>query len=174
MDNLPNDVYIYHLSRYLTFRDLGNLIKTSKTFKKIYDKNEFWKEIYVLTCPNKWEINDNSIHFGNSAEIIEIMYSIQCSLIYNNPIDTNKFSKVFTMWNCQISNTPCEDISHYNINTLNRCGKIYNYDYKRKVLFEKGHSRLTHKDKNIIFLKQLILPNRLEWYDIVGNPTFYV
>ena len=56
MDFLPEEIHLIYLSQFLTFRDLGNLIQTSKSLKKIYDSTELWKKIYHRTCPDKWEI----------------------------------------------------------------------------------------------------------------------
>ena len=62
MDSLPEEIYVMYLSKFLTFKDLGNLIQSSKFFRNIYDTNDFWKKIYIMTCPDKWEFTENSRH----------------------------------------------------------------------------------------------------------------
>ena len=68
MESLPEEIYFYNISKYLTFRDLGNLIKTSKFFRHIYDNTDLWKKIYLMTCPNKWKFTDDSIHLNYSEK----------------------------------------------------------------------------------------------------------
>ena len=99
----------------------------------------------------------------------QLLYSLCDSWGNGSQIDIHGCNEIFTIWNCQ-NNNCCNDITHYDITTL-KSNKVRNYNYKRKIL-DKARSRLIHKDKNIIFLKQLIFPDHLEWYDIMGSPTY--
>jgi hypothetical protein len=169
MDSLPEDIFIHNISKYLTFRDLGNLIKTSVFFRDIYNNNDFWKKIYLMTCPNKWELTEHSNHLDYNETFRCMLIQLYRNWKNNLPIDIHECNNIFKIWNCQNSGE-CNDITHYDINSL-QSTKILNYDYKRKVL-DKSRSRLTDKDKNKIFLKQYIFPDRIEWYDIIGCPTY--
>jgi len=170
MDTLPKEIYTDILSKYLSFQDYGHLIKTCRHLNKIYDTNDFWKEIYVMTCPNKWEITNQSEHLNYSNHLLNIINELLISYEQKTEIDIHKCINILKIWNCQ-NKLDCQDITHCDINTLEQNGKIRNYDYKRMVL-DKARTRLTDKCKNIIFLKQSIFPDRLEWYDIIGNDTF--
>lgn len=172
LNNIPDEVFIEFLSKYLTFRDLGNLIKTSQYFRNIYDNNEFWRKIYLMTCPDKWEFTDNSKHLDYSDSLRCAIIEMGNSWEINSPIDIHDYNQILKIWNCQCTKYDCDDITHYDISTL-RSTKIRNYNYKNRVI-DKARSRLNDKNKNIIFLKQLIFPKRLEWYDIIGCDTFFV
>ena len=170
MESLPEEIYLYYLSKYLTFKDLGNLIKTSKFFRNMYDNIDFWKKIYLMTCPNKWEFTDDSKHLNYSEEFRCMIIQLCKSWKINSPIDIHECNEVFKIWNCQNSRHDCNDITHYDISTL-KSTKVRNYNYKNMKI-DKARSRLVDKGKNIIFLKQLIFPKRLEWYDVIGCPTY--
>ena len=171
MDSLPEEIYVMYLSKFLTFKDLGNLIQSSKFFRNIYDTNDFWKKIYIMTCPDKWEFTENSRHLDYSKKLYLLCCSLCSSCINDLEIDIHASNNIFKIWNCQNNGSSyCGDITHYDITTL-KSKEVRNYNYKNRVL-DKARSRLVHKDKNIIFLKQLIIPDRLEWYDIIGNPTY--
>ena len=170
MDFLPEEIHLIYLSQFLTFRDLGNLIQTSKSLKKIYDSTELWKKIYHRTCPDKWEITEDSEHIDFSDNIFNLLVLILDSYQNNKEIDIHNLVHTINIWNSQIKDD-YTDIAHFNVNTLNP-KPIRNYDYKRRMIninHGKACSRLRHKNENIIFLNQLILPNRLEWYDILGG-----
>ena len=123
-----------------------------------------------MTCPNKWEFTDDSRHLDYSEKIKYSVNKLGELWKINSPIDIHKYNQIFKIWNCQCTNPNCHDITHYDISTL-RTTEIRNYNYKGMII-NKARSRLNDKDKNIIFLKQLIFPERLEWYDIIGCYTF--
>ena len=50
--------------------------------------------------------------------------------------------------------------------------KIVNRQSYKDFFLNKARTRLIHKDRNILFLQQLVIPKRLEWYDIVNLPTY--
>tara|TARA_Y100000389_G_C17353742_1_gene459924 strand:+ start:224 stop:742 length:519 start_codon:yes stop_codon:yes gene_type:complete len=170
MESLPEEIYFYNMSKYLTFRDLGNLIKTSKFFRHIYNNTDLWKKIYLMTCPNKWEFTDDSIHLNYSEKFRYMLIKLCNSWKNDLSIDIHECNEVFKIWNCQTCVSTCNDITHYDISTL-KSTKVRNYNYKKMVI-DKSRSRLVDKEKNIIFLKQLIFPKRLEWYDVINSPTF--
>tara|TARA_B100001123_G_C15174907_1_gene972934 strand:+ start:739 stop:1284 length:546 start_codon:yes stop_codon:yes gene_type:complete len=170
MELLPDEIHLNFLSKFITFRDLGNLIKTSKLLKNIYDSTELWKKIYLMTCPDKWEFTKDSKHIDYSNKILNLSKLITNSYQNNEEINIHNYVHTLNIWNCQIKHE-CKNITHFNINTL-KPKSIRNYDYKHRMMninHGKACSRLRHKCDNIIFLNQLILPNRLEWYDIVGG-----
>ena len=72
MESLPGDIHLNYLSKFLTFQNLGNLIKTSKYLKSIYDSTELWKNVYIMTCPDKWEFTKDSKHLDYSDKILQL------------------------------------------------------------------------------------------------------
>ena len=170
MESLPDEIHLKFLSKFITFRDLGNLIKTSNFLKNIYDSTELWRKIYLMTCPDKWEFTKDSKHIDYSNKILNLSKLITNSYQNNKEINIHNYVHTLNIWNCQIKHE-CDNITHFNINTL-QPKPIRNYNYKHRMIninHGKACSRLRHKSDNIIFLNQLILPNRLEWYDIVGG-----
>ena len=136
--------------------------------RNIYDTKELWKEIYIRTCPNKWVKTETSLHLDYSQKLYRLSKDITQSYDKCLKIDIHKCIEILKIWNCQHNN--CQNIIHFDIDTLERL-PIRNYNYKYMII-DKARSRLQQKEKNKIFLKQSILPRRLEWYDIIGNETY--
>ena len=149
-----------------------NLIKTSKYLKSIYDSTELWKNVYIMTCPDKWEFTKDSKHLDYSDKILQLSKTILNSYENKTKINIHNCIHSLKIWNCQKKD--CKDITHFDTHTL-LSKSVKNYDYKRKMLninHGKACSRLRNKVKNVIFLDQLILPNRLEWYDIIEEGVY--
>ena len=174
--NLPLDIHFNHILLYLTFKDLGYLIKTCKFLQKTYDNNNIWKEIYIMTCPTKWSLKENSIHLDYNKELYNLIIDMKICYRTKSPFNIFNINNINNIRNCYYEKlgckSKCNDITHYEYKTLEKPIKIINRQSYKDFFFNKARTRLIHKDRNILFLQQLVIPKRLEWYDIVNLPTY--
>ena len=173
---LPIDIHINHILLNLTFKDFGNLIKTCKYFQTIYDDNKIWKEIYIMTCPSKWNLKKDSIHLDYNKELFQLIIQMKKCYINNYPFNIFNINNINNIRNCYyekiVCKEKCNDITHYDCKTLEKPIKILNRHSYKEFILSKARTRLERKDRNILFLQQLVIPKRLEWYDIVNLPTY--
>jgi len=62
LNDIPCEVYIEYIIKYIGLKEVGALAIVSKTLKEIFEKNEIWKHLYIRTTPLK--ILDTSKHIG--------------------------------------------------------------------------------------------------------------
>lgn len=174
--NIPIEIHINCLLYYLTFKDLGNLIKTSKDLKLIYDNNKIWKEIYIMTCPSKWSFKNNSVHLDYDKELCQLIIDMKECYINKSPFNIFNINNINSIRNCYYQHLNCKqkcyDVTHYKCETLEKPTKIVNRRSYKDFFLQKARTRLENKERNILFLQQLVIPKRLEWYDIVNLPTY--
>ncbi len=60
--NIPNEIIQENIVIYLNPKDLCFLGSVNKNLKNICDSNESWKIHYLNFIPEKWKINEKSVH----------------------------------------------------------------------------------------------------------------
>ena len=136
LEEIPYEIYLEYFIEHLTIKEFGVLSMVSKTLKRIFDSNEFWKAKYLETTPV--EITDISIHIGDYYE--RLIYK-EDELIDNRLLsarylrDFNKYNKT------KYTNTPPPGYKFYEktFEYIHYSDNIYN---PSKHCIKNNHPRL--------------------------------
>jgi hypothetical protein len=82
LNDIPYEVYLHAILCHLDFKAVGNLSRTSKILKEIFDNNNVWQQLYYRTKPPV--IVDSSIHIGQHS-----------NKVYSDKLDNNEIIKVY-------------------------------------------------------------------------------